>query len=77
MPAITVSNLSEAAHRTLSARAAEHGRSTEEEIKAILEEVAVESGRLKIGSTLVAMFRPGVELQIERDNSPARSAGLE
>jgi plasmid stability protein len=35
MPAITVPDLSEAAHRTLSARAAEHGRTAEEEIKAI------------------------------------------
>jgi plasmid stability protein len=77
MPAITAPNLSEAAHRALSARAAEHGRSTEEEIKAILEEAAVKSGRVKIGSALVEMCRPGVELQIERDKSPARSAGLE
>jgi hypothetical protein len=45
--------------------------------EAILEEAAVESGRVKIGSALVVMFRPGVEVWIERDKSPARSAGLE
>jgi len=36
MPAITVRNLSEETHRALKVRAAQHGRSTEAEIREIL-----------------------------------------
>ena len=72
MAAITVRNLSDETHRALRARAARHGRSTEAEVRAILDEAVRPAERLKIGSALVEAFRPfgGVDLEIERDRSP-------
>jgi plasmid stability protein len=39
-------------HRALRLRAAQHGRSTEAEVRAILMEAAKPEGRLKLGSML-------------------------
>jgi plasmid stability protein len=74
MAAMTIRNLSEETHRALRVRAAEHGRSTEAEVRAILEEAVRPANRLRMGSALVELFRPlgGVDLQIERDRSPPR-----
>jgi plasmid stability protein len=79
MAAITVRNLSDETHRALRVRAAEHGRSTEAEIRAILDEVARPHNRLKMGSALVELFRPlgGVDLDIDRDRTPAEPADFE
>ncbi len=76
MPALTIRNLSEETHRALRRRAAEHGRSTEAEVRAILDEVTRPATRLKWGSALVAAFAPagGVELDVMRDPTPARGA---
>lgn len=52
MAAVTIRNLSEEAHRALKVRAAQHGRSTEAEIRAILEEAVRPEGRLRLGSAL-------------------------
>lgn len=40
MAAVTIRNLSDATHRALKARARQHGRSTEAEIRSILDEAA-------------------------------------
>jgi antitoxin FitA len=40
MPAITIRNLSVETHRALKVRAARHGRSTEAEVRDILEQAA-------------------------------------
>ncbi|HEX5314163.1 MAG TPA: Arc family DNA-binding protein, partial [Gammaproteobacteria bacterium] len=56
MPAVTVRNLPAETHRALKLRAARHGRSTEAEIRAILEDATIAENRLKIGSAL-AGFR--------------------
>ena len=79
MAAITIRNISDETHRALKLRAAEHGRSTEAEIRAILDEVALPPDRLKMGSALVELFRPlgGVCLDVERDKSPAEPASFE
>jgi plasmid stability protein len=79
MAAITVRNLSDETHRALRVRAAEHGRSTEAEIRAILDEAARPRDRLKMGSALVALFRPlgGVDLEIARDRTPADPVDFE
>ncbi len=79
MAAITIRNLSAETHRALRVRAAEHGRSTEAEVRAILDEAARPAGRVKMGSALVEMFRPlgGVDLDIERDRSPAEPPQFE
>ena len=69
MPAVTVRNLPEATHRALKQRAAKHGRSTEAEIRHILEgAVRPQHG---IGAALADIGRGlgGVELTLERDKS--------
>jgi antitoxin FitA len=79
MAAITIRNLSDETHRALRVRAAEHGRSTEAEIRAILDEAARPAERLKMGSALVAIFRSagGVDLQIDRDRTAPEPANFE
>jgi plasmid stability protein len=79
MPAVTIRNLSAETHRALRLRAAQHGRSTEAEIRAILEAAALPPQRLKLGSALADLFRPlgGVELDIERDKTTAEPASFE
>ena len=57
MPAVTIRNLSEEAHRSLKVRAAQHNRSTEAEMRAILEAAVRPAGRLKIGTALSEMSR--------------------
>ena len=57
MPAVTIRNISEEAHRALKVRAAQHNRSTEAEMRAILEAAVRPAGRLKIGTALSEMSR--------------------
>ena len=59
MPSLTVRNLPEETHRALRVRAALHGRSTEAEVRAILEETVRTAERLKIGT---ALYRIGQEI---------------
>ncbi|HET7922804.1 MAG TPA: plasmid stability protein [Gammaproteobacteria bacterium] len=76
MSAVTVRNLPVETHRALKLRAARHGRSTEAEIRAILENAVHSEEGVRIGSEL-AGFRKrlhGLELDIERDPSPTDPA---
>jgi plasmid stability protein len=57
MASVTIRNLPEETHRALRVRAAEHGRSTEAEIRDILEKAARPEGRIKLGSLLAAIGR--------------------
>lgn len=57
MAAVTIRNLSEEAHRALKVRAAQHDRSTEAEMRAILEAAARPEGRLRLGTALSEMSR--------------------
>lgn len=77
MSSVTVRNLPEATHRALKQRAAEHGRSTEAEIRHILE-AAVRPGK-GLGSALRAIGRRlgGVELKLERDRTRVAPASFE
>lgn len=79
MPAVTVRNLPDETHRALKQLAAEHGRSTEAEIREILEEAVRPRSRVKIGSALAAFGqRFGVEdLVITRDQTPTEPAVFE
>jgi plasmid stability protein len=52
MRTLTVRNLPDETHRALPMRAALHGRSTEAEVRAILEETVRPAERLKIGTEL-------------------------
>jgi plasmid stability protein len=57
MAAVTIRNLSDEAHRALKLRAARHNRSTEAEMRAILEAAARPEGRLLLGTALAEMSR--------------------
>ena len=79
MPAVTIRNLPEATHRALKVRAAQQGRSTEAEIREILENAVRPAERIKLGSELAAIGREfgGVELDVERDETPAHTVSFE
>lgn len=57
MPAVTIRNLSEEAHRALKVRAAQHNRSAEAEMRVILEAAVRPEGRLRLGTVLADMSR--------------------
>ena len=57
MAAVTIRNLSTEAHRALKVRAAQHNRSTEAEMRAILEAAARPEGRLRTGTALAERSR--------------------
>lgn len=78
MPAVTIRNLSEETHRALKVRAAQHNRSAEAEMRAILEDAVRPANRLRLGTALADMSRKigltnvDVEaLQQARDRKPA------
>ena len=79
MPIVTVRNLPEETHRALKLRAAQRGRSTEAEIRDILEQAVRPETRLKIGSELAAFGERfgGLELRVSRDPSPTQPAAFE
>lgn len=79
MPVVTVRNLPEETHRALKVRAAQHGRSTEAEIREILEDAVHPKTRIKIGSELAAFGQQlgGIDLDIVRDPAPAEPATFE
>ncbi|MGH2388571.1 MAG: FitA-like ribbon-helix-helix domain-containing protein [Chloroflexota bacterium] len=79
MRVVTVRNLPEETHRALRLRAARHGRSTEAEIRAILEEAVRPETRVKIGSELAAFGRRfgGIDLDPVREQAPTEPATFE
>lgn len=77
MANLTVRNLPEEIHRALRTRAARHGRSTEAEIRVILEETVRPPKRLKIGSEIQRLGREvgGIdELELSRQRTGIRGA---
>jgi plasmid stability protein len=77
MSSVTVRNLPEATHRALKLRAAQHGRSTEAEIRNILQSAV--QPKLGIGSALAAIGHSlgGVELDLRRDPTATAAARFE
>lgn len=78
MPAVTIRNLSDETHRALRVRAAHHGRSTQAEIRDIIEAAVLPPERVKLGPLLTAigrdaeLFGSDIEaLQKSRDKTPA------
>jgi plasmid stability protein len=57
VPAVTIRNISEETHRALRARAAEHGQSTEAEIRDILDQTVRPKSRIRLGSLLAEIGR--------------------
>jgi antitoxin FitA len=76
MAAVTVRKLSEKTHRALKLRAARNGRSTEAEIRSILEDAVASKTDVGLGSQLAALGRRfgGINLKITRDRKPAEPA---
>ena len=79
MASVTVRNLPDETHRALRVRAATHGRSTEAEIRAILECAVRPENRIKLGTLLAEIGREvgGIDLEIERDKTPAEPMSFE
>ncbi|AOR70548.1 plasmid stability protein [Burkholderia stabilis] len=71
MPVMTIRNLPDEVHRALRVRAAKHGRSTEAEVRDILEQAVLSSGRLKLGTLLAEIGREagGGDFDVERDKT--------
>lgn len=76
MPAVTVRSLSDETHRALKVRAAQRGRSTEAEIRDILDAAVQPKARVKVGAALAAFGKRfgGVDLDFARDKTPTDAA---
>jgi len=84
MPAVTIRNISDETHRALRVRAAHDGRSTEAEIRDILEAAVRPSERIELGSLLAGIGRDAdlsnsdlQALQQNRDETPAEPMTFE
>ncbi len=83
MATVTVRNLPDEVHRALRVRAATHGRSTEAEIREILELAVRPQERLRLGSALAELGRRVgltdddiAAVERARDKSPAEPVAL-
>ena len=83
MAILTVRNVPDEVHRALRVRAALRGRSTEAEVRAILEETVLPEGRVGLGSLLTAIGRRAgltdedSAVFAQRDTAPGRPVDLE
>ena len=83
MAMLSVRKLSDEVHRALRVRAARHGRSTEAEVRMILEEAVLPQGRVLLGSLLTAVGRrvrlTDEELAgfVQRETRPGRPLDFE
>lgn len=78
MASITVRNLPDETHRALRVRAAQNGRSTEAEIRAILEATVRPNKRLKLGTALADLGdKYALDLNIIRDQEPSHVVTFE
>ena len=84
MALLTVRNLPDEVHRALRVRAAQHGRSTEAEVRAILASAVNPEHRIRLGDALGALSRnigltnDDVEvLEKLRDKTPAEPLRFE
>ena len=84
MAMLTVRNLPDDVHRALRVRAAQHGHSTEAEVREILANVVKPEARVRVGDALAALGRK-IGLTNEdfevfdrvRDKTPAEPLGFE
>jgi plasmid stability protein len=74
MASVTVRNIPDRIHRALKLRAARHGRSTEAEIRHILERAV--QPKIGMGSALAAIGRNlgGKQLDFQRDSTAVKPA---
>ena len=84
MAMLTVRNLPDDVHRALRVRAAQHGQSTEAEVREILAAAVKPENRVRLGDALAALGRK-IGLTNEdfevfsrvRDKTPAEPPGFE
>ncbi len=69
VPTVTVRNLPDEVHRAIQRRAAQHARSTEAEIRVLLEAAVIPEKRIRLGSLLAEIGREAVDLSVEREGS--------
>lgn len=79
MAVVTVRNLPEETHRALKARAAQNHRSTEAEIRFILENAVRPKHRVLLGTLLteIGLEIDGVDIEIERDQTASEPMDFE
>jgi plasmid stability protein len=79
MGSFNVRNLSDETHKALRIRAAEHGRSVEAEVRAILDDAVTPGKKIGLGSMLAAIGRDfgGVELDLAREPTEPEPARFE
>lgn len=84
MPSITVRNVPDEVHRALRILAAQHGRSAEAEIRAILANAVKPEGRVKLGTLLAGIGREAqltdeeiATIDAARHNSPGTPVTFE
>ncbi len=84
MATVTVRNLPDEVHRALRVRAAMHGRSTEAEIRDILESTVRPPKRLRLGTALAELGRRAgltdddiATFEQVRDKTPAEPVRFE
>jgi plasmid stability protein len=79
MSSLNVRNLSDATYKALRIRAAQHSRSMEAEIRAILDDAVSPRQKTGLGSMLAAIGQDFgcVELDIARDKTGADPASFE
>ena len=79
MAAVVIRNLPESTHRALKRQAKIHGRSTEAEIREILEKAVKPETQENIGEALLAFGRKygGIELDIPPRTDPAVGADFD
>lgn len=78
MSAIVVRNISEETHRALRRQAKQNRRSTEAEVRAILDGAVRPARRFRLGSALARLAKPlgGIDLETRRDKTPVEAADL-
>lgn len=78
MANLTVRNVPDEVHRALKVRAAQHGRSTEAEIRDILRAATDSAGRIRLGDELAALgdVLGGVDIDVIRSDKPMRVASF-
>lgn len=77
MPAVTIRNIPAETHRALKQQAILHGRSTEAEVRAILEAAVRPLERIRLGTALAELGRKYGPLEFVRDPAPAEPADFE
>lgn len=77
--AVMIRNIPPGTHRALKARAKANGRSTEAEIRAILNESVRPEERIKVGTEMRKLVEKygGFDLDIQRDQTPAGMVSFE